>query len=236
MSAPQNVQLLSAMHVTPEKYLQRCAIVSPAGEECVLMFNVTLQETSECQYGGSPLVTKKWMLHGVTGECTSEELPSHPSPSFPPEAIVEAQLAALRECRVASVFAHASPQNKAATGPVEQFAAMLAHNPAYSPLMGHLSAETIQRLQPTETTYMEVVRIMPSLLQGTPAAAANGAKGGTGSGSSTVGSNTATDTKYSHQQQQQRQQPTMLYMFILSRQSSCSAWANCWMTEAVRPL
>lgn len=42
------------------------------------------------------LLSKKWMLKGVTGECNSDELPSHPSPSFPPEAVVEAQLAALR--------------------------------------------------------------------------------------------------------------------------------------------
>lgn len=48
-----------------------------------------------CRYK-SVLVSKKWMLKGVTGECNSDELPSHPSPSFPPEAVVEAQLAALR--------------------------------------------------------------------------------------------------------------------------------------------
>jgi hypothetical protein len=49
-----------------------------------------------CRYRGPPLLSKKWMLQGVTGECNSDELPSHPSPSFPPEAVVEAQLAALR--------------------------------------------------------------------------------------------------------------------------------------------
>lgn len=37
------------MYVGPERYLQRCAIVSPAGEECVLTFRTTLQEVSECQ-------------------------------------------------------------------------------------------------------------------------------------------------------------------------------------------
>jgi hypothetical protein len=48
------------------------------------------------RYRGPPLLSKKWMLQGVSGECNSDELPSHPSPSFPPEAVVEAQLAALR--------------------------------------------------------------------------------------------------------------------------------------------
>jgi hypothetical protein len=49
-----------------------------------------------CRYRGPPLLFKQWMLQSVTGECSSDELPSHPSPSFPPEAVVEAQLAALR--------------------------------------------------------------------------------------------------------------------------------------------
>lgn len=41
--------LLLVLQVTPEKYLQRCTIVSPSGEECVLTFNVVLQEALECQ-------------------------------------------------------------------------------------------------------------------------------------------------------------------------------------------
>eukprot|EP00882_Tetradesmus_deserticola_P007026 GHRQ01007398.1.p2 GENE.GHRQ01007398.1~~GHRQ01007398.1.p2 ORF type:complete len:209 (+),score=68.35 GHRQ01007398.1:903-1529(+) len=49
MSAPRSVQLLSAMHVSAEKYLQRCAIVAPSGEECVLTFSAALQEVQECQ-------------------------------------------------------------------------------------------------------------------------------------------------------------------------------------------
>ena len=49
MAAPSSVQLLSAMHISPEKYLQRCAIVAPSGEECVLTFSAALQEVQECQ-------------------------------------------------------------------------------------------------------------------------------------------------------------------------------------------
>ena len=41
--------LMRCVQVTPEKYLQRCAIVSPSGEECVLTFNVVLEEALECQ-------------------------------------------------------------------------------------------------------------------------------------------------------------------------------------------
>uniref|UniRef100_A0A383WPH7 Uncharacterized protein n=1 Tax=Tetradesmus obliquus TaxID=3088 RepID=A0A383WPH7_TETOB len=221
MAAPSSVQLLSAMHISPEKYLQRCAIVAPSGEECVLTFSAALQEVQECQYRGPPLLSKKWMLQGVSGECNSDELPSHPSPSFPPEAVVEAQLAALREGRVASVFAHASPENKASTGPVEKFAAMLNTNPLYSPLMRHATAETVQRLQPSETTYMEVIRITPAAPQ------TDGAASGSSSSSNASGKRGSS--------KQQQQQP-LIFMWILSRQSENSAWSNCWMTDAVRPM
>lgn len=126
-----------------------------------------------------------------------------------------------------SVFAHASPENKASTGPIEKFAAMLNSNPLYSPLMGHVAAETVQRLQPSETTYMEVVRVTPAA-QGPSAASA------AASGNAT--------RKQGHQQQhqrqdrQQQQDGQLIYMWILSRQSESSAWADCWMTDAVRPM
>jgi hypothetical protein len=66
-----------------------------------------------------------------------------------------------REFKVASVFAHTSPDSKAVLGPVERFAALLHQHPAYTPLLGHTSATTVQRLQSGETTYMEVVRVQP---------------------------------------------------------------------------
>lgn len=165
-ASPESVRVLSSMQVSADKFLQRCAIVAPSGEECVLTFTLSLQEAMESQYRGPPLVTRKWMLSAVVGECNSHELPAHPSPSFPPEAVVEAQLQALRECKVASVFAHASPENKAATGPVEHFAALLRDNPIYSPLLNHAWAETVHRLQPSETLYMEVIRVCPAQAKG----------------------------------------------------------------------
>lgn len=47
-------------------------------------------------YRGVPLITKRWMLASVRGESSSTQLPAHPSPSFTPEAVVEAQLQAVR--------------------------------------------------------------------------------------------------------------------------------------------
>lgn len=78
--------------------------------------------------------------------------------------------------------------------------------------MNHVTVETVQRLQPSETTYMEVVRVTPASKPATTAM--------------------RTSSKYSLQEQQQPR----LYMWILSRQSESSAWANCWMTDAVRPM
>jgi hypothetical protein len=71
-----------------------------------------------------------------------------------------------REFKVASVFAHTSPDSKAVLGPVERFAALLHQHPAYTPLLGHTSATTVQRLQSNETTYMEVVRVQPRAVGG----------------------------------------------------------------------
>lgn len=118
-----------------------------------------------------------------------------------------------REGRVAPVFAHASPENKAATGPVERFAFMLQHHPAYSPLMGHFQAETVQRLQPSESTYMEVVRVTPRVQQ--PSAEGGG-------------------IKLPDQVEQQQPGQPLLFMWIVSRQPGSSTWANCWMTDAVQ--
>eukprot|EP00878_Enallax_costatus_P007296 GHUV01007642.1.p2 GENE.GHUV01007642.1~~GHUV01007642.1.p2 ORF type:complete len:165 (+),score=46.77 GHUV01007642.1:137-631(+) len=118
-----------------------------------------------------------------------------------------------REGRVASVFAHASPENKASTGPVEKFAAMLNRHPDFCPLMHHVAAETVQRLQPSETTYMEVVRI-------TPASAAA----------------SSLEAELQSRISRQQQQEPLLFMWILSRQSENSAWSHCWMTDAVRPM
>jgi hypothetical protein len=52
----------------------------------------------------------------------------------------------------AAVFAFASPQNQAATGPLERFRAML-HTPAYVPLIKHRDASIV--------TTMQVVLVRP---------------------------------------------------------------------------
>jgi hypothetical protein len=46
---PRSLQLLSAVRVSPDRYLQRCAVVAPGGEEAVLSFEMLQQETCESQ-------------------------------------------------------------------------------------------------------------------------------------------------------------------------------------------
>lgn len=98
---------------------------------------------------------------------------------------------------------------------MERFAFMLRHHPAYSPLMGHLKAETVQRLQPSESTYMEVVKVTPKL--------------GVQAADSSIGG----QDSLQQQHEPQAGEP-LLFMWIVSRQPGSSTWANCWMTDAVQ--
>ena len=86
---------------------------------------------------------KRWMLRSVRGEPAAAASP-RPSPAHSPEAVLEAQLSALADQRYTDVFAHASPANRRATGPVQKFARML-NAPAFAGLLGHEAAETLQR-------------------------------------------------------------------------------------------
>lgn len=47
--APKSLRLLSAVRVSPDRYLQRCAVVSESGEEAVLAFEMLKQECLESQ-------------------------------------------------------------------------------------------------------------------------------------------------------------------------------------------
>lgn len=70
-----------------------------------------------------------------------------PSPDLTPRQVVGAQLDALRsndrptpDAGIAAAFRFASEANRAATGPLSRFAAML-RNPLYSPMIDHAVAQ-----------------------------------------------------------------------------------------------
>ena len=92
-------------------------------------------------------VVKRWFLKGITGEPAHPgDLPAKPEPCWGPEAVVQAQLAALQEGDAGRIFRFASPGNRRATGPVERFAQML-QAPLYRPLLRHLSADLLRTVQ-----------------------------------------------------------------------------------------
>jgi hypothetical protein len=160
------------------------------------------------------------MLRSVRGEsgagdANASPLPAHPSPAYAPEAVLQAQLAALRGHAYVAVFAHASPANKRATGPVQHFARML-QGPMYSPLLGHGAAETLQRLQPSPTVYMELIRVYPAAAGGRAAAAAP-REGAAGAGAA-AGDGGRT------------------YLWVLSRQGEGSPHPGCWMVDSCTPV
>jgi hypothetical protein len=166
------------------------------------------------------------MLRSVRGESDAAggdaaPLPAHPSPSHAPELVLQAQLAALREHSYVGVFAHASPANKEATGPVQQFARLL-QSPAYAPLLGHEGSETLQRMQPSPAVYMELVRVHPGGALGArmrqeaaERAASRGRRGGGGAAAP---------------------KPGLTYLWVLSRQGEGGPFSGCWMVDSVQPV
>ena len=89
-------------------------------------------------------------------------LPRRPSPSASAEDVVAAQLNALKDGDVMRCFKFASPANKAATGPWRNFAAMLASNPDYSPMVQCSRWEFVGAISPSDTTKVVRVRIFPA--------------------------------------------------------------------------
>lgn len=83
------------MLLGPDKYVQRCATTSATGEEAVLTFELDKQECLEAQYKGVRVVSR-WVLHSIIGESACAEQPLEAHPSLSPDAVVCAQLHALR--------------------------------------------------------------------------------------------------------------------------------------------
>ncbi len=87
--------MLSSILLSPEKFVQRCAVKSSIGEQAVLTFELVQQECLQSAYKGVQVV-KRWVLHSVTGESDICEQPRGPDPSLSPDAVALAQLHALR--------------------------------------------------------------------------------------------------------------------------------------------
>ncbi|EFN59604.1 hypothetical protein CHLNCDRAFT_56464 [Chlorella variabilis] len=145
-AAPRSATALSSLKLAPDRFLQRYEVATQSGEEMMLTFDMQLEEALVPKYRGLQVV-KRWFLKGITGEPAHPgDLPAKPEPCWGPEAVVQAQLAALQEGGAGRIFRFASPGNRRATGPVERFAQML-QAPLYRPLLRHLSADLLRTVQ-----------------------------------------------------------------------------------------
>lgn len=151
-------QVLSSFLVSPEKFIQRCAIESSIGEQAILTFELMQQECLQSAYKGVQVV-KRWMLHSITGDSDVSDHPQGPDPSLSPDAVVLAQLHSLRMGKLDEVCSFASPASQASLGNRFGFTPMSAH---YRPLMGHEAAQVIMTMQTLPHKATVVIGVTPS--------------------------------------------------------------------------
>lgn len=81
------------------------------------------------------------------------------TPDMTPDIVVRKQLDALQQNDMYSVFKHASPYNKATTGPLERFSAMV-RTPPYDTLLNHDRAEIMLIMKaPNDQQWVGRIRI-----------------------------------------------------------------------------
>ncbi|KAL4447540.1 hypothetical protein ABPG75_004759 [Micractinium tetrahymenae] len=167
---PLRATVLSSLKLAADRFLQRYEVLSQTGEEMVLTIDMQLEESLQPKYRGLQVV-KRWFLKGITGEpAYPGEVPRKPEPCWGPDAVVQAQLEALRIGDVAGVFAFASPQNQQATGPVERFGALLRGD-TYRPLLHHEAADVLRTIQMQPDLAMLIVGVRSNIPTSEPGVA-----------------------------------------------------------------
>jgi len=157
-SPPRSCRALSSLTLAPGESLQRALVVGHSGEEVVLVWRLRVEEALIPQYKGLG-VAERWVVCSITGEPADQLLPCEPSPAVPPEAVVTAQLEALRELDIKRCYNFASPANRVAfNNNVDLFISMLSV-PAYSVLLAHSSAEILETKQISPFKFMAVVGV-----------------------------------------------------------------------------
>jgi len=104
------------------------------------------------------------LFMGPPGESGDAEpyVPPLPDPGLSPVSVIESQLHSLRTRDLRSVFVHASPSNRRATGPLSRFVTLF-NNPAYAPLLGCDSWEMVSALPLGSDRYRVAVLIRPAV-------------------------------------------------------------------------
>lgn len=101
-----------------------------------------------------------WLLTQLHGEPAHPGAPACPSPEFSPEAIVAAQVEALRHSDVKPVYDFRSLSSVLGTAKsLEHLAATVASDRRYARLLGHSSSTSIRRMQRDKGMYLEIVTV-----------------------------------------------------------------------------
>lgn len=159
LSSIQLIEPLSSVSISSERFLQRCLVTCDSGEECILTFTLSQRDPTDMSTPYPRMVKTPWVLTGVKGEPAASELPTAPSPAWPPELVVEASLQALKEGNFHALYAFSSPCNKALTGPLDRFISVLTRDSRYAPLVNHSAVRSLRRFQFQHNTFLEVVHV-----------------------------------------------------------------------------
>ena len=107
----------------------------------------------------------RWSALCLFSAVALAQAPLQPGPDFEPEGVVQIQLQALQrnddpapDAGIEQTWAFAHPDNRAATGPLERFAAMI-RSPAYAPLLNHRH-HSIEQVVENESVVVFLVTVV----------------------------------------------------------------------------
>jgi len=221
LSPPQSIQFLSSLLLSPDRFVSRFHVTAHTGEEMTLLVEAAAEDELEPKYRGIRVV-KRWFLKKISGETSWTDIPTCPSNDIGPESVVLAQCQALRLGNAAGVFSFASPDNAAATGPLDRFEVMLRSATPYNVLWEHSRSEILRSAQfPRYRTVVLVGIQVDSNNNSKDRGRILGGRGG-------LGVPNAGDTKDANIDR---------YVFAWSvslQQDEKSQYYNCWMTDSVQ--
>lgn len=152
--------------------MRRYAVEAASGERCVMTLALEhggvgaplppaaddgqQQQDAQQQPAGSG---RGWVLVSATGEPALPGTPARPAPEHPPEAVVAAQLAALRSLDARAAWRFVGLRGRPALGGgADGFYARL-ESADLAPLLMHGGAATVMRRQRGARVYSEVARV-----------------------------------------------------------------------------
>ncbi|GBF95460.1 hypothetical protein Rsub_08422 [Raphidocelis subcapitata] len=158
-AAPAATKHLSSLSLAPGRVLRRYAVRGATGERCVITLDFRRATAAAASGGGASAGGAGWVLARAHGEPEHAALPLGPSRFNPPESVVAAVVAALRDMDAFTAVRFLAPPARARFGgSADRFAAAL-EAPALRALLLHGAAECARRRQREADWYEEIVRV-----------------------------------------------------------------------------